>query len=197
MVLRQTTVWVIVRVSLRGSAKIVSIESPLWVFNSSCIPLHVRMFERGEEIWHATIPSRAAEGSSTADRSTPVPVDLVPLANDDHVSWQLSISSSFSRTQQLLSVSIAFPVSFSKKSPRKGLIDTTELVLPTHFVSDAMGSSAKSLVINVCSIRIGDFVDRDGLPLVPEQRMLIFRNTISFMCVVMSISFSCSIIFLF
>ena len=166
---------IIVRVSMRGSAKIVSIESPVFVFNASCVPLNLRMSDKGKEIWNVNIPQRADDNHRAVDCAVPVPVTLVPTVN--RASWKLSIANQTTIVQHPFSVAVSFPQSFSKKSPRKGLISSRELVLPGNLSSTQKLTSAQSLSINACSFRIGSALSA-GLP--PEQRMLAFRNTMEF-----------------
>ena len=191
---------VVVRVSLKGGIKLVSIESPLLVLNSTDHDLlcEVRDSDGISLLWSALIPlqTRDAGSNSQGSSSIPVPIDLVPSI--DSGKGTLSICALTSGDNSMTSpvvpgnvsdrpmFEIDAPEPYSSKSLSRGLLGTQDLSFialnPSKKVA-ALGY-AKFVNANVCSLRIGSFLVEGpkekqpaatSLSSIPQQRMLFFR----------------------
>lgn len=149
------TAWVFVRVQLRGSAKIVSVESPFWLSNASRVQLKVAIRGRsGDTIWQPVILPR---GNDCVENDVPIPVDIVPLLNNKQVSWHLALADN-SRAD---SVPMSLPP-FPNRSTDAFKESQIDLPVETAF---------ESISVIACSIRRGDALD---------QKMVLFRGVLSF-----------------
>jgi len=158
----QPTIWIIVRVFMSGSAKVVSIESPAFVSNVTSHSLNIRMHNKATEVFQVTLPPKPPEDSSAVGCSAPIPATLVPFVNNS--SWKLSVPCEGGRKVLESDGDVSFPKPFSKTVTSKGLVSSKQ-------VSFSGGSSDDCFSINACAIRIGNEA-------IPEQRLVAFRNTI-------------------
>uniref|UniRef100_A0A7S1Z4M3 Vacuolar protein sorting-associated protein 13 VPS13 adaptor binding domain-containing protein n=1 Tax=Ditylum brightwellii TaxID=49249 RepID=A0A7S1Z4M3_9STRA len=193
---------VIVRVALSGGTKIVSVESPLFLKNVANAPILCQITAQpsGSLLWETTLSS-SSKKDRQKDRKfvvpeseticAPIPVHLVPFVNSNMISLSLvALPAGLCEKNEddhIDSVTIPFPPSFSKNSAKRGLIRISEISL--EHIKPGVHYDYKTVLtrpifhLNVCSLRIGNFslepqmisnTDKSH-PLIPEQRMLLFR----------------------
>jgi len=152
------------------SAKVVSIESPVFIFNASTLPFQLAMKENGKEIWHTPVLPRSSGDRSDIPRNAiPLPVHLVAKVIRESVSWELSVASNINVLQQQPS-SVEVPFSFPKESHKRGLVEDVQLVLPSV-------TTSQNVAISACSIRVGNnHAESKSIYLQPEQRLLVLRS---------------------
>lgn len=158
----QPTIWIIVRVLMSGSAKVVSIESPAFVSNVTSHSLNIRMYNKASEVFQVTLPPKPPEDTSAVGCTAPIPATLVPFVNSS--SWKLSVPCGGGRKVFESDGDVSFPKPFSKTVTSKGLISSEQVSFSGASLDDCFS-------INACAIRIGNET-------IPEQRLLAFRNTI-------------------
>lgn len=179
--------WIIVRVVLKGSLKLVSVESPFILKSNvnSDLLCEIRDNNGLSLLWSCLIP-KSEEGSSETARPglVSVPVDIVPFIHDE--SYVFSVAAlSHSRLSEseaeLIPAGkgqeVTTPPPFSPWSLTKGLIGEKELALtpisPNR--SEPSPHQSKKVHLSVCSVRIGSFERVKSLADAPEQRMIFFR----------------------
>eukprot|EP00562_Extubocellulus_spinifer_P016440 CAMPEP_0178577680 /NCGR_PEP_ID=MMETSP0697-20121206/21133_1 /TAXON_ID=265572 /ORGANISM="Extubocellulus spinifer, Strain CCMP396" /LENGTH=4375 /DNA_ID=CAMNT_0020212987 /DNA_START=145 /DNA_END=13272 /DNA_ORIENTATION=+ len=194
----------IVRVALRGGVKIVSIESPIILCNTTGREMYceIAAHKSGKRLLHGAIaPAAAASSAQSIEnasklplRSTfPIPVHFVPLIDQGLLSLSISCSEDAYGLSGISSP-MAVPPRFSKNSANRGMIKVSEMSLVTS--EDRRGSRS---YINCASVRIGSLPDelvnaraetRDGRPedptqttsssaFIPEQRLVRFRPPVA------------------
>ena len=182
--------WIIVRVALRGSVKVVLIESPFVLKNAADADLLCEVRdERGLSLlWRCLVPKEeGGDGSGRKDGIVSVPADIVPLIHDGYYRFSvtaLSRAASHTHEAEIIStkykaVEISTPPSYSSKSFNRGLIGEEEIVLTTLTLPDEnLEKSEERVYLTACSIRIGsaNFSRVDSAIEVPEQRMIFFRS---------------------
>jgi hypothetical protein len=182
--------WIIVRVALRGSVKVVSIESPFVLKNAA--DAHLLCEVRDESglslLWRCLVPkAEGSDNSGKKDGIVSVPADIVPLIHDGSYRFSvaaLSRATSSIRDAEIIAtkdeaVEISTPPPFSPKSIDRGLIEEEEIVLPTLTPPDGplYKSNNERVFLTACAVRIGSAFSRvDSAIEVPEQRMIFFRS---------------------
>jgi hypothetical protein len=192
--------WIIVRVKLQGSVKVVSIESPLMLKSAADAELvcEVRKQDGLSLLWRCIIPKDGERGIC----AVPVPADLVPFLHDG--PYQLTVAalsrrySTHKASSQSESISVrpaartvAIPPPFSKEKGmiKRGVVGEDEVILktvnppcsatdPETEMSDFYNDDDGSVYLSACGIRIGKASFsrvRAGVQ-IPEQRMLFFRS---------------------
>uniref|UniRef100_A0A7S4AAW7 Vacuolar protein sorting-associated protein 13 VPS13 adaptor binding domain-containing protein n=1 Tax=Pseudo-nitzschia australis TaxID=44445 RepID=A0A7S4AAW7_9STRA len=188
--------WIIVRVALRGSVKVVSIESPFVLKSAADADLlcEVRDENGLSLLWRCLVPKEECfDSNGKNDGIVSVPADIVPLIHDGSYRFSvtaLSRATSFSHEAEIIStrnnaIKVSTPPPFSPKSFARGLIGEEEIVLPTMVSPDKnrgennviFGSNEK-VHLTACAVRIGsvNFSRVDSSIEVPEQRMIFFRS---------------------
>ena len=199
--------YIIVRVDLQGSTKVVSIESPLVLKNNTEVDLLCELRNHGgvSLLWRSLLPRSSTPMSSETigmvkRKYISVPADLVSAASSAEATLSvcaLAADSSIKHESdvprksgdQLVRVDV--PPPFSEKSVARGLIRVfeTSLNLPASKTSgrDNLGAPVS---LSTCAVRIGSVSLRDApdsqsgsantlkQAAVPEQRMLFFRPPI-------------------
>jgi hypothetical protein len=191
--------WIIVRVALKGSVKVVWIESPFVLKSAADADLlcEVRDQTGLSLLWRCLIPKK--ELDRTKDGIYSVPADIVPFIHDG--LYRLSVialprSSSYLHEAEVVStrgacLEISTPPPFSSDSFGKGLIGEEEIALPTlglssypDFDSNITNNDySEKIHLTVCAIRIGtvNLSPVDTTIEVPEQRMIYFRSPLVIM----------------
>jgi SHR-binding domain of vacuolar-sorting associated protein 13 len=185
--------WIIVRVSLRGSVKVVSIESPLMLKSAADADLicEVRNHDSLSLLWRCVVPKEGGKHSGIV----PVPADLVPFLHDG--PYQLTVgalsrthSTDVSSTAESISIrpaayEVEIPPPFSKEKGmiKRGVVGEQELVLraivpPTDSSDLASVDNDEKVYLSACGIRIGkpSFSRVKSGVQIPEQRLLFFRS---------------------
>ena len=183
--------WIIVRVALKGSVKVVSIESPFVLKNAADTDLlcEVRDESGLSLLWRCLIPKAdGSDSSGKKDGIVSVPADIVPLIHDESYRFSIAaLSHATSSTQESAIIStkdeaveISPPPPFSPKSFSRGLIGEEEIILPTLIEPNELigGRSNEKIFLTSCAVRIGNasFSRVDSAIEVPEQRMIFFRS---------------------
>lgn len=189
---------IIVRISLKGGIKLVSIESPMVLCNATDQDLHCEVRDRNGivQLWSASIPrmNEIHEGQSKALVTTPIPADMIPSI--DAESSTLSLSAVMGQNKSRLDNENSSPASqvelprpYSRNSISRGIIAERELSL-LAFMKQGLPSEnavyAEFLFLSACSLRLGSFeVTPTSRPrsttrkatasVVPQQRMLLLR----------------------
>ena len=113
-----------------GIAKVVSVESPVWILNTSTIPVHLTLKEdkNNAVIFRHVVPPMS--------NGYALPVDLSAKVIEKRVSWYISVPQTNDVQQNH---SIKLPLSFSKDQ-YKSLAQDTELT--TQDVSLCVSSTS-------------------------------------------------------
>ncbi|KAG7355613.1 vacuolar sorting-associated protein 13, N-terminal domain containing protein [Nitzschia inconspicua] len=187
--------WIIVRVALKGSVKVVSVESPLVLKSAADADLlcEIRDHSGLSLLWRCLVPKD--KGMGNEDGIVSVPADIVPFIHDR--SYRLSVvalsrASSYNHEAEITSTrefmsEISTPPPFSSESFGKGLIGEEEItmfMIPSNYLRDdcedknAVAGHDEKIHLTVCAIRIGsvNLSPVDELTEVPEQRMIFFRS---------------------
>lgn len=183
---------IIVRVALHGGIKVVTVESPVALCNTTGRSLYCEVMapKSGNRLIHAKIPPTDISSASKLSLPLvfPVPAHLIPFIDDGRLSLTVSCAEDahgMSRISSLLSI----PERFSKRSANRGIIRLSEMSLL------ATGSYRRiQLNINSASIRIGSLPEEyvKAVPdsneatfdsigfssFIPEQRLVLFRPPI-------------------
>jgi SHR-binding domain of vacuolar-sorting associated protein 13 len=185
--------WIIVRVALRGSVKVVSVESPFVLKSAADADLlcEIRDPTGFSLLWRCLVPKD--EGIRKEEGIVSVPADIVPFIHDGKYRFSvvaLARDSTFSHEAEIIPdrasmAEISTPPPFSSNSFAKGLIGEEEISLPMISVSgtrDGVGNpvseDSERIHLTVCAVRIGsvNLTPFDELAEVPEQRMIFFRS---------------------
>jgi hypothetical protein len=189
--------YVIVRVSLDNGIKIVAIESPLFLKNSSDVDLlcEVRDHDGLSLLWRSLIPKARMEVYGFV----PMPADIVPALHTKSCRVSIVALARDSRFRHESEVApcdkrfftrIYAPRPYARNSLSKGVIDLSNIgvrqLLP-HDPGLRPTSSTGNVNVNLCSVRIGSIsLEQSSKSLgnsaemeVPEQRMLVFRSTLA------------------
>jgi hypothetical protein len=167
---------VIVRVSLQGATKLVSIESPLILKNNSEVDLLCELRNHGgvSLLWRSLVsraptPLASRQGGLDKESYVSLPVDLVaavdsneatlsvvPLPMNSAIKHESDVPQSYAN--RLIDVDV--PPPFSKKSVARGLIKIFESNLgPSNqwtAENRILGSGYLACVnLNTCAVRIG------------------------------------------
>lgn len=159
------------RVQLIGTAKVVSVESPLWILNASTIPFHLSLKEKDVEIFQTNMAPRS-DGYRNG-----IPLSAIPLPVDFHARrfvCNISITNinSYIQPQEHQETFVELPFgSFSKSSQRRGLIEETQFSLPISMQNASLIAS---------SIKTGSRSERRGTCTMPEQWLLVLRTPTAF-----------------
>ena len=182
--------YIIVKVRLEGGAKVVSVESPLSLSNTSDLDLFFEMRENnGVSVLWSSFLETTAPG-----KSIPVPADLaVSVYTKACKLFLVSISREVSKgaaeyvvtTDDDFVENLKFPPPFSKSSLSRGVLSETDVSVRVVGSTD----SSRLAHFNVCSLRVGSIsLDQPGRAArdakeaseIPEQRVLLFRSSILF-----------------
>lgn len=179
---------VIVRIALQGATKLVSIESPFILKNSSEVDLLCELRNHGgvSLLWRSLVPRALTpltshSGELDKESYVSLPVDLVATADSTEATLSvapLPIDSSVKRESDVPQLSedcfsaVDVPPSFSKKSVARGLIRIFETNLgpstlrtsKNHFLGS---SHPPSVNLNTCAVRIGSMPYQES----PESSM--------------------------
>lgn len=181
--------WIIVRVALRGSVKVVSVESPFVIKSAADADLlcEIRDHSGFSLLWRCLVPKD--DGGTNEKGLVSVPADIVPFIHDR--SYRFSVvalprDSSYNHEAEISSIEdsmteISIPPPFSSDSFGKGLIGEEEVSLPMIPMvdpgTDFKDSSPSQIHLTACAVRIGsvNLSPVDEVIEVPEQRMVFFR----------------------
>jgi hypothetical protein len=172
--------WIVVKVRLEGGLKVVSVESPVSLSNTSDRRLFFEMREKdGVSVLWRSYLDRSVPGGSV-----PVPADL---AMSTHAASSMLFIVAMSDEEEKYGPmtirddhvgEVKMPPQFSQSSLSRGVISEADTS-----VRMAGNEPFRNLRhFNVCSLRVGSIAQRDAKePLeVPEQRMIVFRSSILF-----------------
>lgn len=144
------------RVQLVGTAKAVSIESPVWVMNASNLNCHLSLSMNGEDVFHsAVLPWSERLKNNMPENVIPLPVDVVAASLYEMYLWIKNTNDT--EYQRALKMP-AF-----KRSERRGLTEVEELSLPL--------SMYQNVSLRVCCISSLE---------VAEQRLLVLQSNFAF-----------------
>jgi SHR-binding domain of vacuolar-sorting associated protein 13 len=190
----QSQAWVIVRISLRGGIKFVSVESPLTIRNISDTDILCEARDEGLSlIWRSVIPKRdvVLKASSPEIWPVPVPADIASYVHNPSclfsvmaVSPQIAIQdeTEFPSTNKHDVTTVKVPPPYSRSSLDRGVIAETDICVPV-LTTDTKATAARHL--NVLSFRVGALALEQAIksqktvkpsPEVPEQRLILFRS---------------------
>jgi hypothetical protein len=182
--------WIIVRVALQGSVKVVSVESPFLLKSAADTDLLCEIRDQTglSLLWRCLVP----KDEEDRDEIVSVPADIVPFLHDG--SYRFSVgalprTSLYKHEAEIISTRarmsyLSTPPPFSAESFGKGVIGEEEIALPV-LSSGSAGEHGTGIVeheenihLTACAVRIGnvnlsrvsDFAE------VPEQRMIFFRS---------------------
>lgn len=192
---------IIVRISLKGGIKLVSIESPMVLCNATDQDLHCEVRDKNGivQLWSSRIPkiNESDDDVGKHRAAAPIPADLLPLI--DAASSTLSLSAvtmhSKSRFESDTTASaspVDPPLPYSRNSISRGIISETELSLVAYSTQQAPSENrryAKFLHLSACSLRLGSFgvtpasrprtsTKKPTASIVPQQRMLLLRASL-------------------
>jgi len=195
--------YVIVRVDLQGSTKVVSIESPFVLKNNAEVDLLCELRNHGgvSLLWRSLIPRASAPMPSekigmVKRKYISLPADLVATASTAEATLSvraLPADSSIKHESDVPQesgdrlVAVDVPPPFSDKSVARGLIKVFETSLSLSASETDSDSLGTPVSLSTCAVRIGSVSLRDvpdspseatGMvkqAIVPEQRMLFFR----------------------
>ena len=192
----QSLGWIIVRVALSEGIKLVSIESPLVLKNMSDVDILCEVREHGglSLLWRCIVPKDRGEQKAAF---VSVPADIVQslrgrnrsfgavaLSKDCNVEHEVDAPP----TDIDVATRMSLPPPYSPSSIGKGVIcekniDVRVLRSQRRFLQ------SESIPLNICGLRIGSFSLDQGsksrhpsqkmVAVVPEQRMLIFRSSLT------------------
>jgi len=172
--------WIIVRVALSEGVKLVSIESPLSLKNTSDINLLCEVRDHGglSVLWRCIV---AKDKGEHRNGFISVPADIVPSLQGR------------SRTFGAVALGKECEVEHEVDAPYTGLDVATHIVLPPPSSPSSVGKgmidekninlrvlgpqSRRSVPLNICSLRIGS--SDELISAIPEQRMLVFRSALT------------------
>lgn len=188
--------WIIVRVALSEGIKLVSVESPLALKNTSDVDLLCEVREHGglSLLWRCIVAKDRGEQRPVF---VSVPADIVPslhgrsrsfgavaLSRDCVVEHETDAPP----TDMDVATRISLPSPYSPSSIGKGVVDEKNIELrvlepPTTF------PQLESVPLNICALRIGSFsldqvskrrqTPEKMIATIPEQRMLVFRSSLT------------------
>jgi hypothetical protein len=171
--------YIIARVSLKGDNKVVSLESPLLIKNSSEVSLGFKI-TGSSLLWSSGLEAAIqSKGGLKTTSVVPVPADILPLV--DFRAASLTVCRVSENGVPCL---VTIPPAYSEKSLSKGKISEDEVCL-----KDPSQGTGSVFNLNVCGLRIGsvdlnsDFVSdvKPGTPKLgsdPQQRMILFRPAV-------------------
>ena len=184
--------WIIVRVSVRGGVKLVTVESPLLLKNTSDSDF---LFEVREQnalslVWRCLVPAQDADNEIVS----PVPVDIVPEIHNLYTCSVIAVEKSVfchpddvGTTDVSDATEVPFPKAFSQSSFDQGFIGERQVGLKISCIKKRE-TTPDFLYSSFCYIRVGSFYleapIRNGFSKgsmrIPEQRMLVVRPPIMF-----------------
>ena len=158
----------ILRVRLIGTAKVVSVESPVWFLNASSTSFQLHLKDSdGKDIFSTAAPPRShSHRNEIPQHAIPLPVDSIATINND-VFWYISITNIIPQhLHQLPIVSIS----------RQGLFEEASFSVPT--------SKSQKMSLNACQIRVASCRTRGAVQNNasgnPVQRAIILRPHYAF-----------------
>ncbi|VEU36026.1 unnamed protein product [Pseudo-nitzschia multistriata] len=173
--------WIIVRVALRGSVKVVSIESPFVLKNAADADLlcEVRDESGISLLWRCLVPKEECTDSNwKQDGVVSIPADIVPFIHDGSYRFSvtaISRSASFLHEADLTAiqynaVEISTPPPFSPKSFGRGLVGEEEVILPAlvslgnnHSEGNEIFESDEKVHVTACAMVITLADIQDGV----------------------------------
>lgn len=189
--------WVIIRVALSRGIKVVTIESPLILRNTSDVDLlcEVRDHDGLSLMWRSLVPRERLEASGYV----PVPADIVPIIHSKAYRFSVVALAKEPRVRhesevppcdKTLFSRLQAPRPYSRNSLTKGVIDQSHLGVRQLLANESGRRPfymTGNVNLNLCSVRIGSIaLDQASKSVsnasdiqVPEQRMLIFRATLA------------------
>ena len=181
--------WIIVRVALSEGIKLVSIESPLTLKNTSDIHVLCEVRDHGglSVLWRCIVPK--SQGKNQAAFIVSVPVDIVPSLNGrsrtfDAVALARDCEVNHEADANPIGMDdathISLPPPASSSSVGQGIICEKNVSLHILRAQNAASSSfqqeCNTIPLNICSLRIGS--SDELISSIPEQRMLVFRSAL-------------------
>jgi SHR-binding domain of vacuolar-sorting associated protein 13 len=191
----QSQAWMIVRVSLRGGIKFVSVESPLTLRNISDTDLLCEARDDGLSlIWRCVIPKCEVgmKASSPEVWPVPIPADVASYVHGQSCLFSVMAVSpriaaqdetDFPSTNKDDVTKVKVPSPYSRSSLDKGVIAETDIRVPVLIMADTKATAVRHL--NVLSFRVGSLPLEQVMksqkssktsPEVPEQRLILFRS---------------------
>jgi SHR-binding domain of vacuolar-sorting associated protein 13 len=189
--------WVIIRVALRRGIKVVTIESPLILKNTSDVDLlcEVRDHDGLSLMWRSLVPRERHEASGYV----PVPADIVPIIHSKAYRFSVVALAKEPRVRhesevppcdKTLFSRLQAPRPYSRNSLTKGIIDQSHIGVRQLLANESGRRPfymTGNVNLNLCSIRIGSIaLDQASRAVastsdleIPEQRMLLFRSTLA------------------
>ena len=162
------------RTQLIGTAKVVSVESPVWILNASSIPCQLLVREYDEDdLFDTAVSPRSETGQNNMPKNAiPLPVDIVSQVTKKRVIWYLS-TANINTTEERHPVKIPL-ASFSKEPKKQERLQDTQLTLPFSMYQDVS--------LRLCSLRIGSSNHEAAARtcIDPEQRLIVFQNYTAF-----------------
>lgn len=183
---------IIVRVALHGGIKVVTVESPVALCNTTGRPLYCEVMapKSGNRLIHAEIPLTDISSASKLSLPLvfPVPAHIIPFIDDGQLSLMVSCAED-AHGMSRISSPLSIPERFSKRSANRGVLQLSEMSIL------ATGSYRRiQLNINSASIRIGSLPEEyvkavadsndatfdsvEFSSFIPEQRLVLFRPPI-------------------
>ena len=146
-----------------GTAKVVSVESPLWFLNASTASFQLKLKDsNGNDIFTTVSPPRTSlHRNEIPQHAIPLPVDSIATINND-VSWYISITNTIPQQSYLLPT-----LSFSQQ----GFKHEIPFSLPI--------SRYRKMTLSACHIRVSSFYSEDEVEnngqRNPEQKAVVLR----------------------
>ena len=180
--------WVVVRVSIKGGDKLVTVESPFMIENASDNDLlfEVREPSASSLVWRCLVPAQTAK----TENPFPVVADIVPSLHNTYTMSVVAVCQPDCKHESEVETDasegspVSVPPPYSQSSFKKGVI--TE----THISLKYQGKERRELLhLNLCSLRIGSIsletVGRStqvqkGILRIPVQRMVVVRPSLVF-----------------
>ena len=179
--------WIIVRVALSEGIKMVSIESPLTLRNTSDIDLLCEVRDHGglSILWRCVVPKK-----HDGEIFVSVPADIVPSLNGQSRTFgAVALAKECEVNHEAdappigidVATHISLPPLSSPSSVDKGIIDERNVSLrvlrPRQVRSPAFNRERLKIPLNICSLRVGS--SDELISSIPEQRMLVFRSALT------------------
>uniref|UniRef100_A0A7S2KB32 Vacuolar protein sorting-associated protein 13 VPS13 adaptor binding domain-containing protein n=1 Tax=Leptocylindrus danicus TaxID=163516 RepID=A0A7S2KB32_9STRA len=169
--------YLIVRVEFVKGSKIVSIESPFFLKNTTEVPLHcILKSANGNMMWDSIIPpsiERKTEDFGQNQRNL-IPIPCSMFGNGVSFSV-IAVSQYFMKRREKLirshvdALEVPFESFLSQNCEKIGIIDRMDMSLE---IKDKLGTETTFVDVDVCCLRTGGPTSQ--LPL-PEQHMIMFR----------------------
>ena len=183
---------IIVRVALHGGIKVVTVESPVALCNTTGRALYCEVMapKSGGRLIHAEIPPTDISSASKLSLPLvfPVPAHLIPFIDDGRLSLTVSCAED-AHGMSRISSPLSIPERFSKRSANRGIIRLSEMSLLAtdsyrriqlniNSASIRIGSLPEEYVKTVAGSNEAEFDSVGFSSFIPEQRLVLFRPPI-------------------